>query len=287
MVNLWTRGHLFLNLQDGIKERATAIEYQTIGVGNVLEHLLVNTVLATNSEVHTTILPFLGSNNIRWDILREGSTSLNHGTLSHSRLGILDDAGREDDIVLDDAVAGNLCTVAKDTAVAHLGIMRDVSTLHQHVLITNHCLSTSMGGTVDDDILTDDIAVADDTFRLLATELEVLWQGTDDGTLVYLVFLTHAGARADADKGEDDTAIAYLYIVFDISEGEYLYVVADFGLWTYLGFWTYFACHNYLFMLFAISCWLLALLNANSQQSDFIFRLLQELYTVIPQPASC
>jgi hypothetical protein len=40
-------------------------------------------------------------------------------------------------------------------------------------------------------------------------------------------------------------------------------------------------------MLFAISCWLLAMLIANSQQSDFIFRLLQELYTVIPLPASC
>ena len=123
MVNLWTRGHLLLNLQDGIEQRATTIEYQTVGVGNVLEHLLVDTMLATNGEVDTTILALTGGNNIRWDILREGGTCLNHRTHTNTCLGILDDAGGEDDVVFDNAVAGNLRTIAEDTAVAYLGIM--------------------------------------------------------------------------------------------------------------------------------------------------------------------
>ncbi len=105
-----------------------------------------------------------------------------------------------------------------------------------------------MGGTVDDDILTDDIAVADDTFRLLATELEVLWQSTDDGTLVHLIPFAHARTSTDTDEGEDDAAITYLHIVLYVGEWEYLYVVADFRLWRYLSFWTYFACHNSYFL---------------------------------------
>jgi hypothetical protein len=123
-----------------------------------------------------------------------------------------------------------------------------------------------MGSTVNDHILTDNVTIANDALRLLSTELEVLWQGTDNGTLMHLVSFTHTRARTDADKGKDDTAIAYLHIVFDVGEGEYLYVVADFRLRADLSFWTYFACHNYLFMLLAISYWLLALLTAKCQQ---------------------
>ena len=230
-------------------------------------------MLATNSDVDTTILALAGSNNIRWNVLREGSTSLNHRTHANTCLGILNDTTGEDDMVLNDAVARNLRTIAKDAAVAHLRIMRDVGTLHQHVLVTQNGLATSMRGTVDDDILTDDVAITNDTLRLLATELEVLWQSTDNSALMYLIFLTHARARADADKWEDDTAVAYLYIVFDIGEGEYLYVVADFSLWRHFGLWTYFACHNSQFSIF------------NSQL--FISLLRQELYRGLPLPASC
>ena len=101
-----------------------------------------------------------------------------------------------------------------------------------------------MGGTVDDDVLTDDVAVTDDTLRLLATKLEVLRQGTDDGTLMNLVALTHACTVTDADEGEDDAAIAYLHVVLDIHEGEYLTVVANFRLRRYFSFRGYFVCHN-------------------------------------------
>ena len=111
------------------------------------------------------------------------------------------------------------------------------------IVFCGACVCTSCSSD-DDDILADDITITDDTLRLLATELEVLWQGTDNSTLMHLISLTHARARADADKGEDDTAIAYLYIVFDIGEGEYLYVVADFSLWAYLSFWGYFTSHK-------------------------------------------
>ena len=112
-----------------------------------------------------------------------------------------------------------------------------------------------MGGTVDDHVFTNDVIIAKDARRLLTTELEVLWQGANDGTLMHLVLLAHSRSAEDADEGEDDTAVAYLYIVFDIDKGEYLTVVADLRLGRYFSFRTYFACHNsYILLLTFLTC---------------------------------
>ena len=118
-----------------------------------------------------------------------------------------------------------------------------MGTFHQHIVIADNRLSTSMRGTIDDHILTDDVVVADDTLRLLATELEVLRQGTDDRSLVDLVLLTHTRNVKDTHEGEDDTAITNFHVTLYIDEGEYLTIVADFRSGVNLGFGTYFACH--------------------------------------------
>jgi hypothetical protein len=60
-----------------------------------------------------------------------------------------------------------------------------------------------------------------------------------------LVVTTNTRAVKDADERHDDAVIANLHVVFNIHEGEYLTVVADFRLGADFGFWTNFACHNF------------------------------------------
>ena len=237
-------GHLLLNLIYSVEDRYIAVEYQTVGVGDVFECLLVDTMCTTNRGVDTAVLSMLGADDVGRDVLRECCTGLNHSATSDTCLGILDDGAGEDDAVFDDAVAGNLRAVAKDAAVANLRVMADVGTLHEHVLVADDGLAARVGGTVDDNVLADDVAVADDALRLLTTELEVLGQGTDDGALMDFVVLAHTCSATDADEGEDNATIAYLHVVLDIHEGEYLTVVADLSLGTDLSFGGYFACHN-------------------------------------------
>jgi hypothetical protein len=62
-----------------------------------------------------------------------------------------------------------------------------------------------------------------------------------------LVLRAHARTIHYTNEGEDDTAVANDYVVFDVGEGEYFTVVADFRLWADFGFWTNFACHNFIF----------------------------------------
>ena len=167
-------GNLLLYLVYRIEQCCLAHKYQAVGVGNVLQRLFIDAVLTCYLHVDTAIFRLLGADDIWGHILREGRTGLDHRTLSDTRLGVLDDAGGEDDSVLDDAVAGNLRAVAEDAAVADFRVVGDVGTLHQHVVVAEDSLATGVGGAVDDDVFADDVTVADDTFRLLAAELKVL-----------------------------------------------------------------------------------------------------------------
>ena len=236
-------GHLFLNLVHCVEDGDTAVEHQSVGVGDVLKRLFVNAVGAADGGIDATILSTLGADDVGRNVAREGGAGLYHSTTADAGLGVLDDGTGEDDAVLDEAVAGNLRTVADDATVADLRVMRDVGTLHKHVLVTDDGLASRVCGAVDDDVLADDVTVADDALRLLAAELEVLWQGTNDGALMDFIALTHARTTTDADEGEDNAAITYHHVVLDIYEGEYLTVVADLSLRTDFGLWGYFACH--------------------------------------------
>ena len=221
-------GHLVDNLVDGVEERRTAVEDQTVSVGNVLQNLFIDSMLAAYGKVDTAVGVLLRGDDIRRYVARESGACLYHGALSDACLGVLDNGTGEDDAVLNQAVAGNLSAVAEDAVVANLGVVADVGTLHEHVLVADDGLPAGVCGTVDDNVFADDVAIADDALRLLAAELKVLWQGADDSSLVHLVALAHACAATDADEGEDDAVVAYLHVVLNVNEGVYLTVVADF-----------------------------------------------------------
>ena len=112
-----------------------------------------------------------------------------------------------------------------------------------NIIITDDGLSTSMGGTVNDHILADDIIITNDTFGFFASEIEILWQCTNDRTLMYFIASTHACAVEDTYEGKDDTVVTNLHITFYIYKGEYLAVVPDFGSRVNLCSCTYFTCH--------------------------------------------
>ena len=229
-------GHLFLDLIDHIEGTRLSVEEQTIGIGDVLLHLLVDAGIVHHRVVGTTVLDgFATCHDKRGNVLRERGAGLYHRQTTHAGIRILDDGAGEDGAIVDLTVAGNLHTIAKYAIVANDGVVTDVGTLHKEVAVADLGHTSLVGTTVDDDILADDIVVADLHIRLGTTEIEVLRQGGDDGALVDLVVLADARAVADTDEGEDDTVVAYLDIVLDIDEGEYLTVVADPGLWTNLG----------------------------------------------------
>ena len=92
--------------------------------------------------------------------MREGTTSLNQRQVTSTRIGILDGSGREDDTVADDAVACYLDTITKHAVVTYYGIVTDMSTLQQEVMVTDDGSAIAIGTAVDDHILADGNPVA-------------------------------------------------------------------------------------------------------------------------------
>ena len=121
--------------------------------------------------------------------------------------------------------------------------MAHVGAFHQEVDVADDSLSAGVCGSVDDHVFANHIVVADDAERLLTTELEVLRQCCDDGTLVHLVAGSHPCSVEDAHEGEYNAVVADDHVVFNVDEWEYLAIVADLRLGAYFGFWTNFACH--------------------------------------------
>ena len=177
--------------------------------------------------------------------MREGTTSLDEREVASTGVGILDGTRREDNTVTNLAVACYLSTIAKHAVIAHHGIVADVGSFEQEVVITNLGNTILVGTAVDNHVLADDIVIAYLNIRLGTTEVKILWQGSNHRALMDFVVITNARAVADANEGEDDTVVTNHHIVLDIHKGEYLTVVANLGLWANLGFWTYFTCHNY------------------------------------------
>ena len=237
MTYLWAVGHLLLYLIDSIENAGVSVEQQTVCIGDVPLNLFVNTIEIEHRRVNAAILHFFRADDARRHVLRERCAGLYHGCPAYTRAGVGDDRGAEDGAILDDAVAGNLRTVAEDAAAAYLGVVADVRAFHEDVVVANDGLSACMRGAVDDHVLTDDVVVAENALRLFTTKIEILREGTDDTTLMNLVMTTHTCAIEDGYEGEDDAVVANHHVVLDVDEGEYLAVVANLRLGRNLGSW--------------------------------------------------
>ena len=169
------------------------MEEQTVGIGDMVLNLLVDLGIVHHGGVGTAILHWIAAcDDIGRHIVGEGRSCLDQREVASTGVGILDGSAGEDDTVANLTVAGYLRAIAEHAVVAYYGVVADVGTFEQEVTVANLRHTIAVGAAVDDDVLTDDIAVANHYIRLGATEVEVLRQGGDDGALVDLVAFTDA-----------------------------------------------------------------------------------------------
>ena len=248
VLNLRTVGHLVTDLVYHVKHARLSVEEQTIGVGNVVLNLLVNPGKVEHRGVGPAILHRITTgNDIRRNVVREGRTSLDQREVTGTGVGILDGSAGEDDAISDLTVACDLRAITKHTVRSHRHVVTDVGSFEQVVVVADLRHTATVGTTVDDDILSDDVVITNLHIRLGTTEVKVLRQGGDDRTLMDLVTVADARAAADGNEGEDDAVVTDLHVVLNIHEWEYLTVIADLRLWTYLGFRGNFTCHTIYF----------------------------------------
>ena len=172
------------------------------------------------------------------DVFAEATAREDERQITDATLGLGRDVATEDRFRSDGAVTGDLHRIAEDIAIADQAVVRDVGPLHQDVLTADLGGDVPARSSADDDILTDDIAVADDEGRGLSLPGEVLGRSSEDSVLVDGVALTNTGAVHQADVGIYGAVIPDDYIVFDIGEGVDLHTLPDLGTRSYIGLWT-------------------------------------------------
>ena len=151
------------------------MEYQAVGVGNMLANTWVETCCFHDDIVRTAVFHrFATCDDVGRNVFRKGSTCLDHGEVAHTSLGILHHRSAVDDTIANDAVTGNLRTIAEYTAITHYSIVGDMCTFHQEVLIAQYGFASCVCATVDDNILADGIVVANFHKALSTFEIEIL-----------------------------------------------------------------------------------------------------------------
>ena len=76
---------------------------------------------------------------------------------------------------------------AQYTMVADLHVVAKVYTVHQVIVVTDAGTAPCMGGTADNHILADIIILADNQHAFFSRIVEVLWFGSQNGIMMYLV----------------------------------------------------------------------------------------------------
>lgn len=239
-------GHLLVYLYAGVEHGSLSVEHKSVGIGYVFNHFFADFQFAANRRVHTVVgNRAAASYDVRWNVAGKGGSCRYVSGSPYACPGFLNDAGRVDCTVGNLAIACNLGAVAEYAVVAHLGVVADVHAFHKEVVRPDDGLATTVGSTVDNNILSDDVVVADNTLAFFANEVEILWQCTNNAALVYLVSVAYSAAIQNADEWKHDTVVANYHIVFDVNEWKYFAAVAYLRFRRNLGFWTNLTTHTY------------------------------------------
>ena len=75
-----------------------------------------------------------------------------------------------------------------------MSVMCQMDTFQKEIAISNDGAIRGVRSPVDDNFFTDGIVVTDSQDRVITLEFEILWSGTDNGSMINRVVFTHAGA---------------------------------------------------------------------------------------------
>ena len=240
MANLRSVGYLLFDLKNRIIEADLPIEDEAIGHGKMALGTLVDTpCLGEHPRMDTCVDGrIVLDGNVGRDVFAEATAREDECQITDATLGLGRHVATEDRLRADGAVAGDLHRIAEDILISDQAVVRDVGALHQDVLTPDLGSDLPARSTADDDILTDDIAVADDERRGFPLPREVLRRGSEDGILVDRVTVADTGAVHQADVGIDGAVITDDDIIFDVGEGVDLHTLPDLGTRSYIGLWT-------------------------------------------------
>lgn len=163
------------------------------------------------------------------NVLSAAGTTTDHDVATDTAELMDEDIGGKDGEIVNDDFASELGTIAEDATVTDDIVVSNVHAFHKEIVGADYGAAFGSGASVDGDVFTDGIVITDFSGSLFATELEVLGNGTDNGTREDAVTITDTAAREDGDAVHEGIVVADDYIGIDVAERTDLAVFTDFG----------------------------------------------------------
>lgn len=228
VVNLLALRHTLANQLDSFGKETGGIEKDVVGGMEIVDNLNGEAATLETDEVESAECSGMSSYHAEGgDILRATCATAHHDVTSYTTELVNENIGTEDGEVINDDLSGEFRAIANDAAVANKYVVCYVHALHEQVIAANDGTALGGGATVDGDILTNRIVVTHFCRGFFATELEVLGNGTYDGTGEDAVAIADATAVEDSDGVHQDIVVANDDSFVDVAERTNLTVLAD------------------------------------------------------------
>jgi len=168
------------------------------------------------------------------DVLGETCAATYHRITTHAAELVHQHTSTQNGVIVDDYLACQLGAVTDNAAVSHNGIVCNMRSLHEQIVVAHDCASLCSRASIDGHVLAYLVIVAYLCRTLFATELEVLRNGTDDSTWEEDVSIANASAIKHSHTVHQRIVVANNHSLVNIAEGTYLAVLTNDGFGMYV-----------------------------------------------------
>lgn len=218
---------VLLHFFDGFRELHAGAENDAIGL---LEEALALRCDAISGKADA-VQPYDAGwiaicDDIRADVLHDLGHAADHGAGTDLDELVKAAHAADDRMVFDSDMTCRAREGGHDDVVAKATVMRDMGIGLQHIVRADACLAVFSGRSVNGDVFTEKIVIADDDGAVFVCEFQILRVFSNDRMRINVIFFTHADILRDDSMRSDDGAFADLAVFSDvgISTDDYILV---------------------------------------------------------------
>ena len=217
MLHLRCGREVLFHFFDGFRELHTGAENDAIGL---LEEALAFRRNAISGE-SDAVQPYDAGriaicDDIRADVLHDLGHAADHSTGANLDELVKAAHAADDGMVFDSDMACRAREGGHDDVVAEATVMCDVGIGLQHIVRADACLAVFPGRSVNGDVFTEKIVIADDDGAVFVCEFQILRVFSNDRMRINVILFAHADILRDDSVRPDDGAFADLAVFSDI-----------------------------------------------------------------------
>lgn len=222
--------HSVSDFFDALLKKFSVLIEDSIGVMDGFDNFGFEATTTQTDVVQSAVGNGLASSNAeRRNVLACAGAAANHDVTTNVAELMNQDVGAENGKVIDDHLSGNFRGVTNDASVPKDYVVCDVHSLHEKIVAADNGFAFCRSTSIDSDVFSNGVVVADFSGGFLSLELQVLRYGSDDCARENGVVTSHACAGKQGYAVHERVVVADFYVFVDVAERNDLKSFTDDG----------------------------------------------------------